>query len=97
MSERPTLENRVTALEMRWQEYLDRGSFEHFVEFALALNCLTEQFSRLKLPGLVRLCEGLENTSLALFGDHGPGAQMILTDRRDGLLGSFGDFGGKRG
>ena len=39
-------------------------------EFALALNCLTEQFARLKLPGLVRLCEGLENTSLALFGDH---------------------------
>lgn len=70
MSERPTLENRVTALEMRWQEYRERGSFEHFVEFALALNCLTEQFSRLKLPGLVRLCEGLENTSLALFGDH---------------------------
>ena len=70
MLQRTTLEDRVTALEMRWEEYLERGSFEHFVEFALALNCLTEQFSRLKLPGLVRLCEGLENTSLALFGDN---------------------------
>jgi diguanylate cyclase (GGDEF)-like protein len=66
---RPTLEGRVNALQARWQEYLERGTFEHFVEFALTLNSLTEQFNRLKLPGLIRLCEGLENTSLALFGD----------------------------
>ncbi len=69
MLQRPTLDNRVTSLEMRWKEYLERGTFDHFVEFALALNSLTEQFTRLKLPGLIRLCEGLENTSLALFGD----------------------------
>ncbi len=69
MAQHTTLDTRITALESRWKEYLERGSFEHFVEFALALNSLTEQFSRLKLPGLVRLCEGLENTALALFGD----------------------------
>ncbi len=68
-SPRATLDTRVSALQNRWAEYLDRGTFERFVEFALALNSLTEQFSRLKLPGLIRLCEGLENTSLALFGD----------------------------
>ena len=69
MQARPTLESRVNALQARWEEYLERGTFEHFVEFALTLNSLTEQFTRLKLPGLIRLCEGLENTSLALFGD----------------------------
>ena len=66
---RPSLDSRVITLQSRWQEYCERGTFEHFVEFALALNSLTAQFSRLKLPGLIRLCEGLENTALALFGD----------------------------
>jgi len=66
----PTLNIRTNMLKARWQEYCERGTLDHFVEFALTLNGLTEQFSQLKLPGLVRLCEGLENTALALFGDH---------------------------
>jgi diguanylate cyclase (GGDEF)-like protein len=68
----------LRALRTRWQEYRSLGSFDHFVEFTLALDNLTEQLSRLKLPGLLRQCEGLENTTLALFGDestHPVGAQ----------------------
>lgn len=61
---------RTNMLEARWQEYCERGTLDHFVEFALTLSELIEQFEQLKLPELVRLCEGLENTALALFGDH---------------------------
>src|SRR5207237_6359508 len=66
---RTSLDSRVLALSQRWAEYRERGSFEHFVEFALALNSLTEHFTRLRLPGLIRLCVSLENVTLALFGD----------------------------
>jgi diguanylate cyclase (GGDEF)-like protein len=66
------------ALRTRWQEYRAQSSFDHFVEFTLALDNLTEQLNRLKLPGLLRQCEGLENAALALFGNestHPIGAQ----------------------
>jgi len=59
----------LRSLKMRWQDYRTLGSFEHFVEFTLALDNLTEHLNRLKLPGLLRQCEGLENATLALFGD----------------------------
>jgi diguanylate cyclase (GGDEF)-like protein len=62
-------DNRLHALLARWNEYAARGTFEHFIEFALALNSFTEHARRLKLPGVVRLCEGLEHTTLALYGD----------------------------
>lgn len=66
---RAPLDGHVAALRERWAEYRERGTFPHFVEFSLALNSLTEQFTRLKLPGLIRLCVALENTALTLFGD----------------------------
>ncbi|MEW5889892.1 MAG: diguanylate cyclase [Pseudomonadota bacterium] len=63
------LEHRLQALQDRWRDYRSQGGFEQFVEFTLALNSVTEQLNRLKLPGLLRQCEGLENAALALFGD----------------------------
>jgi hypothetical protein len=67
--EQRSLDTCLRSLKARWQEYRLQGSFEHFVEFTLALDNLTEQLNRLKLPGLLRQCEGLENAALALFGD----------------------------
>ena len=81
----------LNSLRQRWLEYGSEGSFEHFVEFTLALDNLTEQLNSRKLPGLLRLCEGLENAVLALFGDEGThpiGAQdMAALERQvDTLL-----------
>jgi len=59
----------IDAVQQRWQAYRVDGTFDLFVEFTLALNSLAEQLSRLRLPGLVRQCESLENAALALFGD----------------------------
>jgi diguanylate cyclase (GGDEF)-like protein len=67
--EQRSMDACLHALRTRWQDYCAEGSFEHFVEFTLALDNLTEQLNRLRLPGLLRQCEGLENAALALFGD----------------------------
>ncbi len=67
--ERRSLVACLESLGARWKEYRQQSSFEHFVEFTLALDNLTEQLNRLRLPGLLRQCEGLENMALALFGD----------------------------
>ncbi|MES2354255.1 MAG: diguanylate cyclase [Pseudomonadota bacterium] len=64
-----SIDARLRSLEERWQDYQINGTFEQFVEFTLALNCVTEHLNRLKLPGLLRQCEGLEGAALALFGD----------------------------
>lgn len=84
----------IDAVQQRWQAYRDDGSFDRFVEFTLALNSLAEQLTRLRLPGLVRQCESLENAALALFGDpstHPLAAQSVTTlDQRVGpLLGAI--------
>ncbi len=65
----PSLEQRVNVLWSRWHDYVASGRFEQFVEFTVALNSLAEQFSNLRLAGLVRMCEGLENSALLLFGN----------------------------
>ena len=85
------LDGCLLSLRGRWQEYRLQGSFEHFVEFTLALDNLTEQLNRLKLPGLQRQCEGLENAALTLFGDetsHPIGAQdaAALERQTDALI-----------
>lgn len=67
--EQRSLDSCLNALGARWREYRLQGRFEHFVEFTLALDNLTEQLNNLRLPGLLRQCEGLENAVLALFGD----------------------------
>ncbi|MCL2830297.1 MAG: diguanylate cyclase [Betaproteobacteria bacterium] len=65
----PSLEQRVNVLLSRWNDYVASGRFEQFVEFTVTLNSLAEQFSNLRLSGLVRMCEGLENSALLLFGN----------------------------
>jgi len=64
-----TLEDRVQALKNRWESYVKDGRFEQFVEFTVAVNSLAEYFNRSRLPGLMRLCEGLENAAIAKLGD----------------------------
>ncbi len=66
---RTSPEGSIQTLTAAWQRYRERATSEQFAEFALALNSLTELFAGLRLPGLVRLCEGLENAVLPLFGD----------------------------
>ncbi|HZV61236.1 MAG TPA: diguanylate cyclase [Methylophilaceae bacterium] len=66
-----TLEDRLQALKNRWESYVKDGRFEHFVEFTVAVNSLAEYFNRSRLPGLMRLCEGLENAAIAKLGDQG--------------------------
>ena len=87
------IEERLYVLRTRWEAYVAEGRFEQFIEFAVAVNSLAEYFNRLRLPGLVRLCEGLENAALAKLGDvstHPIAQQEIAALQRqmDALLGS---------
>ena len=63
-----SFDDRLTALQARWALYLEQGLFEQFIEFTVAVNCLAEYLNRMRLPGLVRVCEGLENAALARLG-----------------------------
>ncbi len=86
-------EDRLYALRSRWEHYVADGQLEQFIEFAVALNSLAEHFSRLRLPGLVRLCEGLENAVLKHIGDPsahplGPKELVALQRQLDALFGS---------
>lgn len=66
-----SIDDRLSVLQKRWARYAAQGRFEQFIEFAIAVNSLAEYFNRLRLPGLVRLCEGLENAALARLGEEG--------------------------
>jgi diguanylate cyclase (GGDEF)-like protein len=88
-----SIEERIYVLRTRWERYTAEGLFEQFIEFAVAVDSLAEYFNRLRLPGLVRLCEGLENAALARLGDqhsHPISQQDIgsLQRQMDSLLGS---------
>ena len=62
------LDDRIHVLRTRWENYVNVGSFELFIEFTVTVNSLVEHFNRMRLPGLVRMCEGLENLALARLG-----------------------------
>ena len=88
-----SIDDRVYVLRTRWTNYLNDGQFEQFIEFTVAVNSLAEHFSRMRMPGLVRICEGLENAALARLGDqslHPVAPQDILALQRqmDTLLGA---------
>lgn len=88
-----SIEDRLYVLRTRWDSYVAEGRFEQFIEFAVAINSLAEYFNRLRLSGMVRLCEGLENAALAKLGDvstHPIAEQDILSLQRqiDALLGA---------
>lgn len=79
-----SLDDLLTALRISWRDYgEDDNGFEHFVEFTLTLNSLAGHLARLRLPGLVRQCEGLETAALALFGD--PQNHPISAQSREAL------------
>lgn len=89
-----SLDDHLTALRDRWGDYRKGGCFDQFIEFTLALNSLAERLSCLRLPGLVRQCESLENAALGLYGalDTHPIADrsMVAMGRQvDGLLGAI--------
>lgn len=69
------IKDRIHALQTRWETYVSDGTFDHFIEFTIAVNCLVEHFNRLRLPGLIRVCEGLEKTALTCLGT--PGSHPI--------------------
>lgn len=88
------IDSQIQAVQQRWDDYRARGTFDGFVEFTLVLNSLAEQLSRLRLPGLVRQCESLENTALAMFGDPSthpiaPQSVTVLSRQVESLLGSI--------
>jgi diguanylate cyclase (GGDEF)-like protein len=88
-----SIEDRLYVLRTRWESYVAEGRFEQFIEFAVAVNSLAEYFNRQRLPGLVRLCEGLEVAALAKLGDvstHPLSQQDVTSLQRqiDALLGS---------
>ena len=56
-------------LGARWRAYVNAPEFEAFAAFALALNSFTEHAERLRLPGLIRKCEKLEQRTLSLYGN----------------------------
>jgi diguanylate cyclase (GGDEF)-like protein len=88
-----SIDDRIYVLRTRWEHYVADGQFEQFIEFAVAVNSLAEHFNRMRMPGLVRICEGLENAVLARLGDqssHPIEQQDILALQRqmDTLLGA---------
>ncbi|MFZ4537627.1 GGDEF domain-containing response regulator [Propionivibrio sp.] len=92
------INDRINLLRKRWERYVADGLFEHFIEFTVAVNCLTEHFSRMRLPGLLRICEGLENSALTHLGttaSHPVSAQNITALQRqiDTLLGAVATLG----
>jgi len=87
------IHDRIYVLRTRWERYVSDGSFELFIEFTVAVNSLAEHFNRMRLPGLVRICEGLENSALSRLGateSHPIDAQAIaeLQRQMDVLLGA---------
>jgi diguanylate cyclase (GGDEF)-like protein len=83
----PTVPHAVIALaeslELRWKHYLDSGSFDAFVEFTLSLNSLTERLGQLQLSGLLRDCQAVEGTALALYGD--PSTHPVAAEEAEGI------------
>lgn len=53
---------RLTVMNSHWECYLRAGKF---VRFIVAVNSLVDSFNRLRMSGLVRLCERLEADAFA--------------------------------
>ncbi len=88
-----SIDDRLYVLRTRWEFYVAQGRFEQFIEFTVAVNSLAEHLNRMRLPGLVRVCEGLENAALARLGQddaHPLGEQDIgaLQRQIDTLMGA---------
>ncbi|MCB1887862.1 MAG: diguanylate cyclase [Rhodocyclaceae bacterium] len=77
------LDDHLTSLDLSWRGYRERGGFDDFVEFTLAINCVAEHLANLKLPGLLRQCQGLESAAISLFG--GRDSHPVATERLHAL------------
>ena len=60
-----TEKSHFATLTKRWAAYLGSRSIDDLAEFTMHLNNLGSYFGELRLPGLTRLCEGLENAAVA--------------------------------
>ncbi len=78
---------RLAVMNQLWQRYLKDGKFEQFIEFIVAVNSLVESFSRLRMSGLVRLCEGLESAAFAMLATEN--AHPISDSDARGLQGTI--------
>lgn len=88
-----SIDDRLYVLRTRWELYQLEGQFEQFIELAVAINSLAEHFNRMRLPGLVRLCEGLENLVLTHLGEPASHPieqrdQQAIQRQLDALLGA---------
>ena len=88
------INDRIYVLRTRWERYVADGSFDQFIEFTVAVNSLAEHFNRMRLPGLVRLCEGLEKSALNHLGTPAthpisPQETSAMQRQLDALLGAI--------
>src|SRR5690606_37058938 len=58
------IEDRVKAVQIKWETYKTQGHLAQFTEFSVSVNSLTERFNTMRMPGLMRLCEALEIMAL---------------------------------
>ena len=74
---------RLAAMNNHWECYLRAGKFEQFIEFIVAVNSLVDSFNRLRMSGLVRLCEELEADAFAKLSTES--AHPISADDADSI------------
>ncbi len=88
---RPSIiDERIEVLRSRWEIYTNLSSFDNFIEFAISVNSLAEHLNRMRLPGLVRICESLETFVLARVGRPAshplPEQEIALLQQQVGML-----------
>jgi diguanylate cyclase (GGDEF)-like protein len=64
LTDSPT--DHFQTLTKRWTEFQRNPNADQFIEFALALDVVTDFCISHNLPGIARLCEGLRNQVLAM-------------------------------
>jgi diguanylate cyclase (GGDEF)-like protein len=93
---KPTDELQFESLLERWSIYLGSRNLGDFAEFTMHLSNLGVYFGDMRLPGLTRLCEGLENAAVAkLDATHPLPEQDVLALQRqiDTLVGALRSVG----
>ncbi|HQS44460.1 MAG TPA: diguanylate cyclase [Methylotenera sp.] len=72
MNDFNSVDEIISELSQRWENYVTVGSAEIFVEFITTLVSANECFAHLRMPGLLRLCQGLETLALTKLSDQIP-------------------------
>jgi diguanylate cyclase (GGDEF)-like protein len=77
-----SLRQKEQALQVVWNKYRAHPDFDHFVDFALLLNNLTDSLTHKSQVGLRYACRRLEQEILALLGDKNshPISEEAMTD-----------------